>query len=101
MDETHALEGDPIGECAAALDRFSQVAALGVNCTPPQYVTPLLRQMHAATDKPLVAYPNSGEVYEASSGQWNGGSAALDFGEQARHWQRADQRLFEILAFRP
>ena len=40
-DGAHTCEGDSIGECAAALGRFSQVAALGVNCTPPQYVARL------------------------------------------------------------
>lgn len=92
-DGARTCEGDPIGECAAALGRFSQIAALGVNCTPPQFAAPLLRRMHAETDKPLVAYPNSGEVYEASSRQWNGAPAALDFGEQARRWQAEGARL--------
>jgi len=92
-DGEHTCEGDAIGECAAALQRFSQIAAVGVNCTPPQYVAPLLRRMHGETDKPLVAYPNSGEVYEASSRQWNGDSATLNFGEQARQWQAEGARL--------
>jgi homocysteine S-methyltransferase len=75
------------------LHGFAQIVAVGVNCTPPQYITPLLRRMHDATDKPLVVYPNSGEFYDASSKRWSGDSFRLKFGEQARHWHAAGARL--------
>jgi homocysteine S-methyltransferase len=92
-DGEHTCEGDPIDECAAELHRFAQIVAVGVNCTPPQYITPLLRRMHDKTDKPLVVYPNSGELYDASSKQWSGDSGRLNFGEQARHWLAEGARL--------
>jgi homocysteine S-methyltransferase len=92
-DGEHTSEGDPIGECAAELHRFAQIVAVGVNCTPPQHITPLLRRMRHETDKPLVAYPNSGEFYDASSKQWSGDSGRLKFGEQARHWHAEGARL--------
>jgi homocysteine S-methyltransferase len=92
-DGEHTCEGDPIGRCAAELQRFPQVVAVGVNCTPPQYITPLLRRMHDETDKPLVVYPNSGEFYDASSKQWSGNSGRLKFGEQAPCWHAEGARL--------
>ncbi len=92
-DAEHNCEGEDIGRCAAALQGYPQIAAVGVNCTPPQYIAPLLRRMRAETGKPLVAYPNSGECYEASSKQWSGGRATLEFGEQARQWHAAGARL--------
>jgi homocysteine S-methyltransferase len=92
-DGEHTSEGDPIDECAAELHRFAQIVAVGANCTPPQYIAPLLRRMRDQTDKPLVAYPNSGELYDASSKQWSGDSGCLKFGEQARHWHAEGARL--------
>jgi homocysteine S-methyltransferase len=86
-------EGDDIGRCAAALHGYPQIAAIGVNCTAPRHVTPLLRRMRANTDKPLVAYPNSGECYEASTKQWSGAGGDLQFGEQARLWFAEGARL--------
>jgi len=86
-------EGDHIGECAAALSAYPQIAAIGINCTAPHYVTSLLRRMRANTDKPLVAYPNSGECYEASTKQWSGAGGDLRFGEQARLWFAEGARL--------
>jgi homocysteine S-methyltransferase len=92
-DGARNCEGEDIGECAARLRDFPQIAAVGVNCTAPQYVTPLLRRMAARTDRPLVAYPNSGECYEPASKRWTGSPGALQFGEQARQWFDAGARL--------
>jgi homocysteine S-methyltransferase len=86
-------EGEHIGACVAELHRYPQIVAVGVNCTPPQYITSLLRQMRERTDKPLLVYPNSGECYEPSSKQWKGDRGAIDFGEQARRWHAEGARL--------
>ena len=92
-DGAHDCEGEDIGRCAAELREHAQIAAVGVNCTPPQYIAPLLRRMRGETDKPLLAYPNSGEHYDASSKQWSGGPAPLGFGETARAWYAEGARL--------
>ncbi|HME38318.1 MAG TPA: homocysteine S-methyltransferase [Steroidobacteraceae bacterium] len=92
-DGAHTCEGDDIGACAAELQRYPQIAAVGVNCTAPQYVVSLLRRMRDATDKPLVVYPNSGECYDASSKQWSGEPGMPDFGQWAREWHAHGARL--------
>jgi homocysteine S-methyltransferase len=92
-DGEHNCEGEKIGECAARLQDYPQIVAVGVNCTPPQYVASLLRQMRGTTDKPLLAYPNSGESYHAASKRWDGDPGPLQFGEQARLWFAAGARL--------
>jgi homocysteine S-methyltransferase len=86
-------EGEEIGECALALQAYPQIVAVGVNCTAPHHITPLLQRMHDNTDKPLVAYPNSGESYDASSKQWRGDPASLEFGAQAHLWYAQGARL--------
>jgi homocysteine S-methyltransferase len=92
-DGEYTCEGDPIGKCAAELQRCPQIVAVGVNCTAPQHVTPLLRRMSGETGKPLVAYPNSGERYEPSSKHWGGDSSTAQFGELARRWYADGARL--------
>jgi homocysteine S-methyltransferase len=92
-DGERNCEGENIGACVAALCAYPQIVAVGVNCTPPQYITSLLRQMREQTDKPLLVYPNSGECYEASSKRWKGDRGAIDFGEQARRWHAEGARL--------
>jgi homocysteine S-methyltransferase len=93
MDGARNCEGEDLGECVAELQCHSQIVAVGVNCTPPQYVTPLLRRMRARTDKPLVVYPNSGECYDASSRHWSGAVGTAGFGEQSREWYAEGARL--------
>jgi homocysteine S-methyltransferase len=81
-DGAHNSQGEQIAECAAALDMFPHIAALGINCTAPQYVAELLARMRAHTKKPLIAYPNSGQTYDAAAKRWSGAAprAPLDPG---------------------
>ena len=68
-----------------------EAAAIGLNCTAPQYAASLIRAMRAETEKPIVAYPNSGEDYDASDKTWHG--AAQDFAMGAHQWYAAGARL--------
>jgi homocysteine S-methyltransferase len=92
-DGTRNSEGEDVLECAAALDAFPQVAALGINCTKPQHVEQLLRRMRGRTTKPLIAYPNSGQNYDAATKRWSG--VALDVASlrSARAWHDAGARI--------
>jgi homocysteine S-methyltransferase len=92
-DGERNCEGEDIGACVAELSDYPQIVAVGVNCTPPQYITSLLRQMRGRTDRPLLVYPNSGECYQAASKQWSGDRGAMEFGEQARRWYAEGARL--------
>ncbi len=92
-DGAHTCEGESIAACAAQLRGFAQIAAVGVNCTAPQYIASLLRHLRGATDMPLVIYPNSGESYDASAKQWCGEPGALPFSEMARLWHAEGARL--------
>lgn len=93
QDGERNCEGEDLGNCVAALQDYPQVVAVGVNCTAPQYVTPLLRRIRRRTDKPLLVYPNSGESYDAVSKRWSGDHGALPFRDQARQWYAEGARL--------
>ena len=92
-DGEHTSQGEPIAECAAFLDAVPAVAAIGVNCTAPQFIPGLISQIRGATAKPIVVYPNSGERYDAAHHAWAGGDACLPFGEQIPAWLAAGARL--------
>jgi homocysteine S-methyltransferase len=91
QDGSRNCEGQLVAECAAALQPFTQIAALGVNCTRPGYIASLLRLMGARTDKPLLAYPNSGEHYDAVAKIWLG--SAEGYAAQSHAWYEAGARL--------
>ncbi len=87
-DGLHISDGTPIAECAAFLDGNPQVAAVGINCTPPRFIPSLIRAVQAATSKPIVVYPNSGETYDAVTKQWQGLSVPTEFGAYSREWRK-------------
>lgn len=48
-----------------------QIVAIGVNCIAPKDVTPLLKNINMGSGNdfiPLIAYPNSGEIYSPNEG---------------------------------
>ncbi|MFN0111705.1 MAG: homocysteine S-methyltransferase [Blastocatellia bacterium] len=83
-DGSSTSAGDAIAECARTLDAEQQVVALGINCVDPALVTPLVRTMASATDKPIVVYPNSGEVWNATARCWEG--TATRFTAYLKEW---------------
>ncbi|WP_461188818.1 homocysteine S-methyltransferase [Arthrobacter sp. Z4-13] len=69
-DGAHISDGTPLEQVAAIVDEEPLVAALGVNCVPLDLVSPALDALGQATRKPLIAYPNSGETYDAATKTW-------------------------------
>ncbi|XP_022739095.1 homocysteine S-methyltransferase 3-like isoform X2 [Durio zibethinus] len=58
-DGVNVVSGDSISECASVADSCKQVAAVGINCTPPRFIHGLILSIRKVTDKPVVIYPNS------------------------------------------
>jgi homocysteine S-methyltransferase len=91
-DDAHNSEGEDIGRCAAALADCAQITAVGVNCTAPGLLPALLVRMRAHTAQPLIAYPNSGQTYDARAKRWLGQPAHVTRA-QAAQWIEAGARL--------
>jgi homocysteine S-methyltransferase len=81
-------DGTPIAECAAYLAGRERVAAIGVNCTAPRFIPDLIRAVTAVTDKPVIVYPNSGEIYDPTAKRWLGESVPAEFGTYSREWRK-------------
>ncbi len=88
LDGQHIVDGTPIQECAAYLNQFDQVVAVGVNCTPPRFIPSLIKEVRRATNKPVIVYPNSGEEYDAAQHLWRGQSVPAEFGTFSREWRK-------------
>jgi len=98
-DGEHNSQGEKLADCVAMLDGVTQIVALGVNCTAPEFIPSLIDQARTGTTKPIVVYPNSGEQYDAIHKQWQGCSHAQDFAQQALGWYAHGARL--ALIFKP
>ena len=92
-DERHVAHGELLRECARVLDGAERVLAVGINCTRPEFVGPLIGETRAETGKPVVVYPNSGETWDAATRSWRGrrdlAAEEARFGELAREWYAA------------
>lgn len=87
-DAAHISDGTPLRDVAAELaplHRSGRILAVGVNCVPPRDVPSLLREV-ASTGLPSVAYPNSGETWDATAQRWTGTGDPRGFGEAAAEW---------------
>ena len=62
--------GQPFQEAAHIVAERDHALAVGVNCTPPELISPLLRS--AGHDLPFVVYPNAGREWDAKAKEWIG-----------------------------
>ncbi len=92
-DGSHTAHGEPISLCGSLLDSVRQVVAVGINCTAPALVTPLIQALKASTAKPIVVYPNSGEGWDAQNRSWTGIADAAGFDQSAREWRDAGAQI--------
>jgi homocysteine S-methyltransferase len=88
-DDGHTGHGELVETCARLLDVPDQIVAIGVNCTAPRYVLPLIRKIRAASTKQIAVYPNSGETWMAATRSWSGSSDPTSFGALAMAWRKA------------
>ncbi|MFQ5690391.1 MAG: homocysteine S-methyltransferase [Gemmatimonadota bacterium] len=91
-DEVHLHDGSRLAEVAKACDGEARVAAVGINCTSPKLIGPLIAEARRGTDKPLFVYPNSGERYDAGRRTWTAGPGHVDWGKLVPMWVRAGAR---------
>ena len=92
-DGERLCDGTRFAEVVRQVGAHPQVIAVGVNCTAPEHVEALLRAAAPLTEKPLLAYPNSGERYDPGTRSWLGSSDEADWGERGKVWRRAGARL--------
>ncbi|GAA2981617.1 homocysteine S-methyltransferase [Streptomyces flavovirens] len=83
--------GQPLADAFALAAGEDQVVAVGVNCCDPADADRAVEMAAAVTGKPVVVYPNSGEVWDAAARGWTG-QGTFD-AARAGYWRRAGARL--------
>jgi homocysteine S-methyltransferase len=93
-DDHHLSDGTPISDAVRAVSRSGGLTAVGLNCTPPQHAESLLADARAATDLPLVAYPNWGRIWDGTTYAWVEGTGVVEFQPQLLdRWYAAGARV--------
>ncbi|WP_169251519.1 homocysteine S-methyltransferase [Brevibacterium sp. 'Marine'] len=87
-------DGSSLADLAEAVTASASVKAVGVNCVRPSLVTPALEALSQHTDLPLIAYPNSGETYDADAMAWRSHGAEAGVGSwPVETWTRLGARI--------
>jgi homocysteine S-methyltransferase len=93
-DEKNISDGSRLWAAAALFAGHARVRAVGINCTPPEFVLSLIAEVKAATpDKAIVVYPNSGETYHAGDNSWSGSVCDFDNEFNVSAWHGAGAKL--------
>lgn len=80
--------GEPLAEVRQGVESIEAAFAVGVNCCPPADVAPALEALHADGGRLTgVAYPNSGEEWDAVARCWRGRARWAD--DAVASWRRA------------
>lgn len=69
-DSTTLPDGTKLANAAKVVSQYDNVIAVGINCVPLEEVTPAVKIVHASTDKPVIAYPNSSAIYHPATKIW-------------------------------
>ncbi|MDQ0173646.1 homocysteine S-methyltransferase [Paenibacillus tundrae] len=93
QDGTTISEGTPLAECARQLGNEPQIAAIGLNCAPMEVVTEAIHILAQSSDKPIIVYPNSGEVYDAETKTWSGQGTCGSISEASEQWVAAGAQI--------
>ncbi|WP_083889171.1 homocysteine S-methyltransferase [Nocardia pneumoniae] len=87
---TRTRAGQPLADAFAVAAASDSIIAIGVNCCPPADVT-AATELAAGTRKPVIAYPNSGEGWDAVRHTWTGPVRYAP--AQARAWVARGARV--------
>ena len=93
-DERDISDGSRLREAVSLFSDHPRVLAVGINCAPPQFMLPLIKEVGlAAPDKAIVVYPNSGETYHVEDNSWSGQACDLDNDFNVNAWHAAGAKL--------
>ncbi|KAL9155788.1 hypothetical protein ABFS82_09G029600 [Erythranthe guttata] len=94
MELMWLASGDSLSECVAIAESFDKIVAVGINCTPPRFISDLILSIKKAHS----FYPNSGESYDADRKEWvqNTGVSERDFVSYVNKWCEVGSSLVGV-----
>ncbi|KAF3431863.1 hypothetical protein FNV43_RR26599 [Rhamnella rubrinervis] len=95
VDGENAPSGESFEECLDMINKSDKVHAVGINCAPPHFTEMLICKFKKLTDKAIVVYPNSGEIWDGRAKRWLPSKCFDDdnFEYFARRWRDSGASL--------
>ena len=85
-DGKHLNDGSRIEDVARDCEDEAHIAAVGINCTSPVFVSSLIQEAREGTTKPIIVYPNRGERYDSETKSWSTPGEVVDWSQAAKEW---------------
>lgn len=92
-DGLHISQGEKLLEAVLLASTVDQITAIGINCTAPQFIKPLLNSIPGSSRKPIMVYPNSGEVWDAHDHCWRLPKNLVKISDQVDSWYQNGARI--------
>ncbi|KAK6931500.1 Homocysteine-binding domain [Dillenia turbinata] len=70
VDGENCPSGESFKECLDIINKSNRVNVVGINCAPPQFMESLICKFKELTEKLIIVYPNSGEVWDGRAKRW-------------------------------
>lgn len=92
QESSSISDGTSLEAVTDLINSSEQILALGINCSSPLLFDAALEKLASLTNKYLVTYPNSGEVYDGQTQTWKPKDvAAKDLVENSHYWHNQFQ----------
>lgn len=85
-DSVSTSHGDNLRNCIKFLHGRKNLIATGINCSPPDLISPALDIIEDEYKKNFIVYPNSGEHFYTDCSCWEDDPSAGDFYSLAAEW---------------
>jgi len=85
-DAVSTSHGDNFNDCVRMLHGRKNLISAGINCSMPEFISPVLDSLDPALKKNFVVYPNSGEHYHTDCSCWKDDPSAADYRRLSEEW---------------
>lgn len=92
-DDDTLCDGTSLPEAVKYFNGADQISAIGVNCTTLENIHEIIRNVHQVTDKPIIVYPNNGDIYNPTTKTWQTNPQADTFTDLVPSWLEAGASL--------
>ncbi|MQS90298.1 homocysteine S-methyltransferase [Companilactobacillus mishanensis] len=92
-DSQTLCDGTSLKDAVKYFNIYQQISAIGVNCTTLENIEDTVKNIRAVTDKPIVVYPNNGDIYDPKTKTWQTNPQADTFSDLVPKWLAAGANL--------
>lgn len=92
-DADHLADGTPLEQALECLRDAPNLAAVGVNCIPPNLAVAAIETLRSLTSLPIAVYPNASNAWDMETRRPVDQLSAAEFAKAARTWKSCGAQI--------